>query len=140
RKMSGERWTNALNAVLPDTVRISKCLYVSEKFHARFSAKGKTYRYRICAEAILPPLEFGRAWQVATPLNVDLLKRAARAFIGRHDFAAFAANRGKKEENTVRTIRAVKVRKSGRVIEIDITGDGFLYKMVRLPVGAMVLA
>jgi tRNA pseudouridine38-40 synthase len=140
RKMSGESWTSALNAVLPNPVRVFKCRYVSEKFHARYSAKGKTYRYRIYADAILPPLEFGRAWHVPAPLDVDLIKRAANIFAGRHDFAAFAANRGTKDEDTVRTIRAVRVRKSGKLIAIEITGDGFLYKMVRLMVGAMVLA
>jgi tRNA pseudouridine38-40 synthase len=137
RKISAERWPTALNAVLPRTVRVLRCRFVSEKFHARYSAKGKLYRYRIWAAQILPPLEFGRTWQISTALDVDLLKAAAQLFVGKHDFAAFAANRGKKEENTIRTIRSVRVHKSGPSIMIDIRGDGFLYKMVRLMVGAM---
>ena len=137
RKMSAARWTGALNAVLPPTIRVSNCRYLSENFHARFSAKGKLYRYRIWTGAILPPLEIGRAWHVSTPIDVDLLKSAGERFAGQHDFAAFAANRGKKEASTVRTIRFVRVRQRGPLITIDIAGDGFLYKMARLMVGAM---
>jgi len=139
-KMSAQRWTSALNAVLPPTIRVLRGRYVSENFHARFSAKEKLYRYRIWAAPILPPLEFGRAWHISTPLDVELLKAGAKRFVGRHDFAAFAANRGKKEESTIRTIRSVRVQKSGPRIEIAISGDGFLYKMVRLMVGAMTRA
>ena len=138
RKIAAARWPIALNAVLPNTVRVLNCQYVSEKFHARYSAKGKTYRYRIFTGPILPPLEFERAWHVAAPIDGDLLKRAAEIFVGRHDFKAFAANRGTKPESTVRTIRSVRVRKSRELITIEITGDGFLYKMVRLMVGAIV--
>src|SRR3954469_3984402 len=89
RKIPAGRWPVALNAVLPNAVRVLSCRYVSEKFQARYSAKGKTYRYRIFTGPILPPLEFGRAWHVATAINVDLLKRAAEIFVGRHDFKAF---------------------------------------------------
>lgn len=137
RKMSAQQWRNALNAGLPNTLRVLKCRYVSEKFHARFSAKGKVYRYRIWAAPILPPLELGRAWHIPAPLDVDLLISAGQQFLGRHDFAAFAAKRGKKEEDTVRTIRLVRVRKRSSCITIEVAGDGFLYKMVRLMVGAI---
>jgi tRNA pseudouridine38-40 synthase len=137
KRLSIERWRNALNAVLPPAVRILRCQYVSQKFHARFSATGKLYHYRIWAAPVLPPLEVGRAWHVFSPLDVDLLKAAAQKFIGQHNFAAFAANRGKKEEDATRTILSVRVRRSGPRITIDVAGDGFLYKMVRLMVGAM---
>ena len=128
---------NALNANLPATIRVLRCQRVSENFHARYSAKGKLYRYQIWSAPILPPLELGRAWHIAAPLDVDLLKAAGKEFVGRHDFAAFAANRGKKDEDTIRTIRSVEVRRIGPRIAIEVAGDGFLYKMVRLMVGAM---
>jgi tRNA pseudouridine38-40 synthase len=137
KRLTIERWTNALNAVLPAAVRILRCQYVSQKFHARFSATGKLYRYRIWAAPILPPLELGRAWHISSPLEVDLLKAAGQKFVGKHDFAAFAANSGKKEKDTIRTIQSVRVRRSGPRITIDVAGNGFLYKMVRLMVGAM---
>src|SRR6267378_4309462 len=91
RKLSAERWTMALNGSLPPTIRVLRSRYASQQFHARFSAKGKLYRYRIWAGPILPPLEFGRAWHISTSVDVDLLKRGARRFVGKHDFAAFAA-------------------------------------------------
>jgi len=137
RRFSLERWTKALNSTLPPAIRILRCQFMPQNFHARFSATGKLYRYRIWAAPILPPLEFGRAWHISSPLDVDLLKTAGKKFVGTHDFAAFAANRGKKEQDTMRTIRSVQIRRSGSRIAIEIAGDGFLYKMVRLMVGAM---
>src|SRR5262249_36591296 len=70
-------------------------------------------------------------------LDLGLLESAGQRFVGTHDFAAFAANRGKKDESTHRTIRSVRVRKTGPCITIDVNGDGFLYKMARLMVGTM---
>jgi len=137
RRMSTAQWTNALNATLAPAIRILRCSFVSDNFHARHSAKGKLYRYRIWAARILPPLEVGRAWHVPKPLDLDLLRTAGQTFVGTHDFAAFAANRGKKQENSTRTISSVTVKKSGPRVTIDISGNGFLYKMVRLIVGAM---
>ena len=72
------------------------------------------------------------------PLDLKILKSAARHFVGTHDFAAFAANRGKPEPNTIRTINSVRVRQKGPCVTIEFAGDGFLYKMVRLMVGALV--
>src|SRR5438477_11293492 len=103
KRMSIERWRNALNAVLPVAVRILRCHYVSQNFHARFSATGKLYRYRIWAAPILPPLELGRAWHIHASLDVDLIKAAGEIFVGTHAFGAFAANRGKKAKATTRT-------------------------------------
>ncbi len=114
-----------------------RCQFMPQNFHARFSATGKLYRYRIWAAPILPPLKFGRAWHISSPLDVDLLKTAGKKFVGTHDFAVFAANRGQKEQDTMRTIWSVQIRRSGPRIAIEIAGDGFLYKMVRLMVGAM---
>jgi len=137
RRLSLERWTEALNSTLPPAIRILRCQFMPQNFHARFSATGKLYRYRIWAAPILPPLKFGRAWHISSPLDVDLLKTAGKKFVGTHDFAVFAANRGQKEQDTMRTIWSVQIRRSGPRIAIEIAGDGFLYKMVRLMVGAM---
>jgi tRNA pseudouridine38-40 synthase len=137
-RLSAERWTRALNALLLPTIRVLRCRFVSRTFHARFSAKGKIYRYRIWSGPVLPPLEFRRAWHVPRKLDSKILDAAASRFKGMHDFAAFAANRGHSEKNTVRTIRSVRVRRTGPCITIEIDGDGFLYKMARLMVGEMV--
>jgi len=132
-----DRWLKALNGVLPQTIRILRARFVSKSFHARFSAKGKVYRYRIINRLVRPPLEIGRAWHIAALLDRDLLGRAAALFPGRHDFAAFAANRGKEERSTIRTIEYVRVTGRRDLIEIEFSADGFLYKMVRLMVGSI---
>ena len=132
------RWTQALNALLPPAIRVLRCRYVSKDFHARLSAKGKLYRYRIWSGPVLPPFEYGRAWHVASPLDLEVLKAAAKHFVGTHDFASFAANRGKREKNTIRTIYSVRVRRNGPCVTLDFDGGGFLYKMIRLIVGSLV--
>jgi tRNA pseudouridine38-40 synthase len=137
-RLSAARWTQALNALLPPTIRILRCQFVLSDFHARLSAKEKIYRYRIWLAPVLPPLEFHRAWHIPRPMDLKILKRAARQFVGTHDFAGFAANRGKKEKSTIRTIYSVRVRQKGACVTIEFDGDGFLYKMVRLIVGSLV--
>jgi tRNA pseudouridine38-40 synthase len=133
-----DRWVKALNALLPSAIRVLRCRYVSQDFHARLSAKGKIYRYRIWTAPVLPPFEYRRAWHVAQPIDLKVLKSAAKRFVGTRDFAAFAANCGKSEPSTIRTINSVRVRQKGPCITIEFDGDGFLYKMVRLMVGALV--
>jgi tRNA pseudouridine38-40 synthase len=83
-------------------------------------------------------LENNRAWHVRDPIDSQLVAAAAKFFVGRHDFASFAANRGAPVADTVRTLRAVRVRKSGPLLTFHFEGDGFLYKMVRLMVGALI--
>src|SRR5438874_2299289 len=137
-RLSAARWTEALNALLPPIIRVLRCRYVSNDFHARLSAKGKIYRYRIWTAPVLPPFEYRRAWHIPRPLDLRVVKTAAKHFVGTHDFAGFAANRGKAERSTVRTINSVSVRQNGPCVIIEFDGDGFLYKMVRLMVGALV--
>jgi len=137
RLLPADRWVKALNPLLPSAIRVLRCRYVSQDFHARLSAKGKVYRYRMWTAPILPPFEYGRAWHIAQPLDLKTLKSAAKHFVGTHDFATFAANRGKPEPSTIRTINSVRVRQKGPCVTIEFDGDGFLYKMVRLMVGAL---
>jgi len=136
-QFAAERWLKALNGVLPPAIRILRAGFVGKTFHARFSAKGKVYRYRIINGAVRSPLEIGRAWHIASPLDRELLGRAAKLFMGQHDFAAFAANRGKDEQSAVRTVEYARVVSRRDLIEIEFSADGFLYKMVRLMVGAI---
>jgi tRNA pseudouridine38-40 synthase len=136
--LAPDRWSKALNALLPSAIRVLRCRYVSQHFHARLSAKGKIYRYRIWAAPILFPFDSRRAWHIAQPLDFKILKSAGKHYVGTHDFAAFAANRGKPEPSTIRRINSVRVRQKGPCITIEFDGNGFLYKMVRLMVGALV--
>jgi tRNA pseudouridine38-40 synthase len=138
KKRSALDWLKALNGTLPLTIRILRARFVSENFHARFSVRAKLYRYRILNTEIPSPFELGRAWSIAQPLDFHTLKEGATLFVGRHDFAGFAANRGKKETDTVRTIESARIVRRGEVIAMEFWGDGFLYKMVRMMVGALV--
>jgi tRNA pseudouridine38-40 synthase len=136
-RLSAARWTEALNAILPPTIRVLRCRCLSNDFHARHSAKGKIYRYTIWLAPVLPPFEYRRTWHIARPIDLKILKRAAKHFVGTHDFAGFAAHRGKQEKSTVRTIYSVRIRQKGPCLTIEFDGDGFLYKMVRLIVGSL---
>ena len=138
RRYGEKRWRSALNGVLPPTIRIMQCKFAAQSFHARFSAEGKLYRYRIWNGEVLLPLENGRAWHVRDPIDRTALAAAAALFVGRHDFASFAANRGAPVDDTTRTLRAVRVRHSGLLLAIEFEADGFLYKMARLMAGALV--
>ena len=137
KALAPARWMQALNALLPPAIRVLRCRYVSDDFHARLSAKGKIYRYRIWSAPVLPPFEYRRAWHIPHPLDLKILLKAAKHFVGTHDFAAFAGNRGKPERSTIRTINSVRVRQNGSCVTIEFDGDGFLYKMVRLIVGSL---
>lgn len=138
KRYGAERWRAALNGILPAAIRIMDCRFIAETFHARFSAKGKIYRYRVWNGDVLPPLENGRAWHVRDPIDRELVAAAAKLFIGEYDFASFSANRGAGVSDTVRKLYAVRVRKSGPVLTLDFEGDGFLYKMVRMIAGSLV--
>ncbi|MFZ0506141.1 MAG: tRNA pseudouridine(38-40) synthase TruA [Chthoniobacterales bacterium] len=131
-------WRVALNANLPSSIRIVACRRVSREFHARFSAKGKVYRYRIWNTETFHPLEVGRAWHVPQRLAVDDLMTYAGQFRGQRDFASFAANRGVPPETTVRNLQDIKVRRQGSLVTLEFTGDGFLYRMVRMITGSLV--
>jgi tRNA pseudouridine38-40 synthase len=128
----------ALNAHLPPAIRVVRCRFVRHDFHARFSARGKIYRYRIAKTPVLSPFEVERVWHVLAPFDLVAVKRCAHLFVGKHDFVNFTANRGTPAESTVRTIFAARVRQSSGIVTIDFEGDGFLYKMVRMLVAAMI--
>ena len=129
----------ALNFHLPSGVRVLAVQKVAKKFHARFSAKGKSYLYRIVNDPFLHPMEIGRAWHVPRSLDLRKMRQAARLLVGKHDFASFTSNPGYERASTVRRLRSVSItRKPGSVLEFTFDGDGFLYRMVRNLVGALV--
>jgi tRNA pseudouridine38-40 synthase len=136
-QLAPERWIAALNGHLPPAIRVLHCRVVPSTFHARYSAQAKTYRYVVGNAAVLPPFEQKRAWHIPEPLDFEMMAKAAADFRGEHDFAAFAANRGKQTETTVRTIHDVRARRAGSRLVFEFTGNGFLYKMVRLMVGLL---
>lgn len=137
-RIAPRQWIAALNSHLPAAIRVVRCSKVDSSFHARYSAREKTYRYVIWNGAVLPPFEHKRVWHVVETLDYAAMSAAARDFVGEHDFAAFAANRGKRDEPTIREVIEVRVRGVGPRIVFEFTGDGFLYKMVRMMVGLLV--
>lgn len=137
-RFSAGQWRKVINHNLPPTVRVLRCVRVTGKFHARKSAKGKVYRYVIRNGDTCPPHEADRVWLVPGKIDAGLLREAARIFEGRHDFAAFTANREGQAKTTVRTLSRVSVSAKGGLIAVTLEGDGFLYKMARMLVYAMV--
>lgn len=136
--MPCQRLALALNAFLPQDIRVLSAARATKEFHARFDAKGKQYRYFVWNHAVMNPLQRTQAWHVPLPLDLAAMRRAARFFIGRHDFKSFAATRAYEMESTVRTVTRCDVRRSGRLFTFIIEGDGFLYKMCRGIVGTIV--
>jgi tRNA pseudouridine38-40 synthase len=128
----------ALNANLPEDIRVTHVQEVGRKFHARFSAKGKEYRYQIDCGIVADPFLRVYTWHHPRPLDVALMRRAAKGLVGRHDFSALSANPMRAIESRVRKISKLAITKQGNVLTISICADGFLYKMVRSIVGALV--
>ncbi len=135
---SAQFWQRALNATLPPALRVMRCVRAAEDFHARYSARGKIYEYLLWIGPVLPPHQVGRCWHVLPPPDPALLRQAAKMLAGRHDFSGFAANRGTPVRDTLRNLRKITVSQRGALIRLRFEGDGFLYKMVRMLVAAMV--
>jgi tRNA pseudouridine38-40 synthase len=128
----------AINAHLPHDIRIFSASKAKGDFHARFDATGKQYRYFIWNHAAMNPMLRVYAWHVSQKLDVPAMRRAAKLFLGKHDFKSFAGTRNYEMESTVRTLTRCDIRKSGPLITFFMEGDGFLYKMCRGIVGTLV--
>ena len=138
--MNPANWVAALNTKLPPTIRIMACDEVPADFHARFSAVAKTYVYELCTAPVLPPHRAGRVWHLPRPLDPSTLAEALAPIRGQHDFQAFAAKRGNETPDTshTRTISDATLTTLDDGYRLTFTGNGFLYKMVRLLTGSAV--
>jgi len=128
----------ALNSLLPDDIAVHEAKEVKSDFHAQYSVKEKTYRYTILNRKFRSVFLKDRVCFYPYPLNISNMRRAAKCLIGRHDFKSFQAYdplRAKRQ--TVRTVKKIVIKKEGDLIHIDITADGFLYKMVRNIAGTL---
>ena len=130
--------SRALNANLPDDVRVTAVHRVPARFHARFSATGKEYRYQIVSDTSADPFLRKYAWYHPWPLDLAAMQRAAKLIIGRHDFTALSANPMRVIDTPVRTVTKLTIRRRGSVVTVAVSANGFLYKMVRSIVGALV--
>ena len=128
----------ALNAQLPPELRVLSVEEAAPDFHARFSARAKTYRYQLRTAPIANPFTRLYEWHVPEPLNLEAMIQGAAALIGSHDFAAFQSAGG-ETSTTVRTITRAEWRMlEGGPLALELTGDGFLRHMVRAVAGTLV--
>ena len=134
---------NALNDVLPSAIRVLEAAEVPAEFHARKSARAKTYRYRIYRGAICPPFLARYVWHYPYPLDETMMQQVASAIVGEHDFTSFAAvdpERGRQEEVcNVRQIFCSSWERQGDELVYTVRGNGFLHHMVRNLVGTFLL-
>lgn len=137
-RMGGPKMVLALNAWLPEEIRVLSATRATKDFHARFDATGKEYRYFVWNAPAMNPLLRHTAWHVPRPLGLEPMRSAASAFIGKHDFQSFATNPGYAKTSTVRQITRCELKRSGRLLTFIIQGDGFLYRMCRGIVGTLV--
>ncbi len=128
----------ALNSKLPADVVIRLVEEAPANFHATHDALRKTYRYQIHNSRVRPLMDRQLVWHVPTAeLDVDAMGQGGAALVGRHDFVCFEST-GSERASTIRTITALEVTRHGDRINIEVTGDGFLYNMVRAIAGTLV--
>lgn len=141
-----EAWRDGLNALLPGSIRVLAVAPAEPGFDACLSAVGKVYRYRVWRARELDAFEADRAWHVHGPLDTAALRAAAELLAGAHNFVRLSANRGDRPERArradiaghTRTLKRLEIRETGAVLEIELEGDAFLYRMARLIVGSMI--
>lgn len=126
----------AMNGWLPDDISVLSAEDAPADFHARFACRGKEYLYRIHNHESKDPFSTDLAFHYRRPLSIDKIRPAAQAVIGTHDFHSFCAQ-ATEMTNCVRTIYDVSVKRDGDTVEILVSGDGFLYNMVRIFVGTL---
>ena len=139
-----ENFQKALNDILPPSIRILEACEVPADFHARKSAKAKTYRYRICRAPLCSPFLVRYVWHFPYPLDENAMVEAAGVITGEHDFTSFAAvdpERGQQssEASNVRTIFSSRFERQNDEFVYTVRGNGFLHHMVRNLVGTFIL-
>ena len=130
-------FVRGLNSFLPPDIAVKDCIEVANDFHARYNAKGKTYKYYIYNSNEKDPFKMRYSWQIERKLDVKLMNEFASKLIGTHDFYAFSSA-GRTVEDTVRTISECYVTKENDDIVLTVSANGFLYNMVRIIVGTAV--
>lgn len=135
-RIPGEKFSYALNTRLPEDIKVVSSCEVTEDFHPRYDCHNKTYEYRITRSEFMMPTKRLYSTHVYYKLNVEKMQEAAVHFVGEHDFASFCST-GSTVEDTVRTIYALEVLEEKEDLIIRVTGNGFLYNMVRIIAGTL---
>ncbi|PWU16651.1 MAG: tRNA pseudouridine(38-40) synthase TruA [Chlamydiae bacterium] len=133
------RLLKSLNGLLPSDIRVLNIEKAPLDFHARYSAIGKVYHYYLYTSSVKDPFNRFYAYKVPHPVALNILMRAAKLFIGTHDFTAFAneATTGSAAKNAVRNLRRLSILQEEEYICLELEANGFLYKMVRNIVGTL---
>ena len=137
-KMPAEKFRDAINCKLPRDIVIIKSEEVDLDFHARYSSKGKTYCYTILNREYPCAIDKDYVYYYRWKLNVEEMKKACKYFLGTHDFKAFQTHGG-SVKTSIRTISDLHIETNVDKIKIYISADGFLYNMVRIIVGTLIL-
>lgn len=137
RIMTPREWTRALNAHLPDTISVQSVALVPDTFHARYSAKGKLYEYRLVNREARPALDRQYCWHIYKPLNDAAMNQAAMPLIGSHDFSSFQTQ-PTDNEDPICHIEHLTVFRHGDRLRVEAYADRFLKQMVRSIVGTLV--
>lgn len=136
-RMPAEKISYALNQRLPEDIVVQESCEVDESFHPRFSKSRKTYEYRILNRKMRMPTRRLDTYFFHYDLNLEAMQRAASYVVGVHDFKSFCSANS-QSETTVREIYSCTVEKEGDIITIRVTGNGFLYNMVRILAGTLI--
>ncbi|ROR31661.1 tRNA pseudouridine38-40 synthase [Mobilisporobacter senegalensis] len=136
-QIPAEKISYALNQRLPEDITIQNSCEVPLEFHPRYCNSIKTYEYKILNRKFQIPLQRLYSHFVYIPLNISAMEEAARYIVGEHDFKSFCSSRTQVED-TIRTVYSLTISKSDETITIRITGNGFLYNMVRIIVGTLI--
>ena len=135
--LPAENIRRGANVHLPEGIAILTAADAAVDFHARFSARGKLYRYIIFRRPTRSVFRRKRAWHYSLPLDLKKMRAGAASLRGKHNFAAFSAS-GSSVKTTERTVRRLDIVREGELLIFDIEANGFLYKMVRNIVGTLV--
>lgn len=136
-RIPADKFSFALNTILPPDIRVSRSEEVDGEFHSRFSGKGKRYRYLFYAAPHAGALNRRTHAHIIYPLDVEIMRAEAADLVGTHDFGAFAAS-GSVVKDTVRTIYRADIQQNGSEIALIVEGNGFLYNMVRIIAGTLI--
>lgn len=135
-KIPADRFSQVLNSRLPKDIIILSSQEVEENFHARYSSIGKRYTYTVLNRELPSAIYRNYVYHFKYKLDIEKMIEASKYFIGTHDFSAFKSN-GSSVKTSVRTITQLDIKNSEDIIQFIISGDGFLYNMVRIIVGTL---
>ena len=137
KSLSPYEWIRALNGLLPPDIAIQQAVEIPDTFHARYSALGKIYEYRILRATHRSALDRYRLWHIPQPLNLEAMKEAVTYFLGTHDFSSFQ-NSPTDTKNPICTLTTFTVEQENALIRLHVQANRFLKQMVRSMVGTLV--